>query len=116
MKLDKFKETVFWEESDKPMEIKKKVSDSLLRYKALNFLSAYIPIPGLDIYSEYKVREYMFDKIADIYKYYLEDKIPDNYKDPDVRKIVASASKYIHYLIVMVHFILKKNIKIFMKN
>ena len=36
----------------------------------------------------------MYDKIADIYKYYLEDKIPDNYNDPDVRKIVARASKY----------------------
>ena len=36
----------------------------------------------------------MYDKIADIYKYYLEDKIPDNYIDPDVRKIVARASKY----------------------
>ena len=36
----------------------------------------------------------MYDKIADIYKNYLEDKIPDNYKDPDVKKIVARASKY----------------------
>ena len=94
LKLHKFKETVFWEESDKAKEIKEQVLDSLSKYKTLNFLSAYIPIPGLDIYSEYKVREYMYDKIADIYKYYLEDKIPDNYKDPDVRKIVARASKY----------------------
>ena len=90
----KLKKTIFWEESDKAIEIKQQVLDSLSKYKALNFLSAYIPIPGLDILAEYKVREYMYDKIADIYKYFLEDKIPDNYKDPDVRKIVARASKY----------------------
>ena len=94
LKLHEFKKTVFWEESDKTIEIKKQVLDSLTKYKALNFLSAYIPVPGLDIYSEYKVREYIYDKIADIYKNYLEDKIPDNYKDPDVKKIVARASKY----------------------
>ena len=94
LELHEFKKTVFWEESDKTIEIKKQVLDSLTKYKALNFLSAYIPVPGLDIYSEYKVREYMYDKIADIYKNYLEDKIPDNYKDPDVKKIVARASKY----------------------
>ena len=68
LKLHKFKKTVFWEESDKAIEIKEQVLDSLSKYKTLNFLSAYIPIPGLDIYSEYKVREYMYDKIADIYK------------------------------------------------
>ena len=94
LELHEFKKTVFWEESDKTIEIKKQVLDSLTKYKALNFFSAYIPVPGLDIYSEYKVREYMYDKIADIYKNYLEDKIPDNYKDPDVKKIVARASKY----------------------
>ena len=94
LKKHKFKETVFWEEPDKAKDIKKQVLDSLSKYKTLSFLSAYIPIPGVDIYSDYKVREYMFEKIADIYKYYLEDKIPDNYKDPDVRKIVARASKY----------------------
>ena len=94
LKLHRFKETVFWEESDKAKQVKKLVLDSIKRYKYLSFLSAYIPFPGLDIYSEYKVREFMYDKIADIYKYFLEDKIPDNYKDPDVRKIVARASKY----------------------
>ena len=36
----------------------------------------------------------MFDKIAEIYQELLEEKIPDAYQDPDVRKIVAKASKY----------------------
>ena len=65
-----------------------------MKYKTLSFCSALIPIPILDIVTEYKVREFMFDKIAKMYQEFLEDKIPDNYKDPDVRKIVAKASKY----------------------
>ena len=87
----------------------------MTKYKVFSFLSAYIPLPFLDIYSEYKVREYMFDRIAIEYKDLLEDKIPDNYEDPDVRKIVAKASKYT-FLNKDGTFILKINIKIFMKN
>ena len=88
------KNTIFWGKTEKTENIKKRVLKSMRKYKNLSFLSAYIPIPIFDILSEYKVREYMFDKIAEEYKELLEDKIPDNYKDPDVKKIVAKASKY----------------------
>ena len=96
LKTDKnnIKNTIFWGNSEKTENIKNRVFNSLTKYKALSYLSAYIPIPILDIYSEYKVREFMFDRIAKEYKELLEDKIPDNYEDPDVRKIVAKASKY----------------------
>ena len=96
LKEDKknIKNTIFWGKTEKTENIKKRVLKSMTKYKNLSILSAYIPLPGFDILSEYKVREYMFDKIAKEYKELLEDKIPDNYKDPDVRKIVAKASKY----------------------
>jgi len=90
----KIKDTIFWGKLEKTEIIKKEVYDSITKYKRLSFLSSYIPLPFLDIYSDYLVREYMFDKIADKYKELLEEKIPDDYKDPDVRKIVAKASKY----------------------
>ena len=93
LKDNKFKDSIFWEEF-KSEDIKRQVLDSIKKYKLCDFFSAFIAIPILDIYADYKIREYMFDKIADIYKDLLVEKIPDNYKDPDVRKIVARASKY----------------------
>ena len=92
--IKNFKNSIFWGKLEKTEDIKNKVKASIKKYIRLSFLSAYIPIPFLDIFSEYQVREYMFDKIAEIYQELLEEKIPDAYQDPDVRKIVAKASKY----------------------
>ena len=65
LKLNKgnIKDTIFQGKLEKTEKIKKEVNESITKYKVLSFLSSYIPI--LDIYLDYKVREYMFDKIAE---------------------------------------------------